>query len=204
MSDNLKLLKKLFVKGVQHNIDASIVIDDSTGKDIPTLINDTITALQNGDIQTLQTNFEALNSTVNTFLEGDADGGTLDRLKELVKAINDNKDSIDALVSDKVAKADIIDGLESTDATKVLSAAQGKALKTLIDAAIAAQHSHSNKTILDDISKNDTTGNLVFNNVELKDDTCFAVVATDEEAADPQYTNKIVFVAAEPTDHTQG
>jgi|GEM_PF-3173526 len=43
------------------------------------------------------------------------------------------KEQIDAIVATKLAIADVIDALDSTDATKPLSAAQGKALKTLIN-----------------------------------------------------------------------
>ena len=49
--------------------------------------------------------FAALESTLNTFLQGEADGGDLDRLKELVAAISANKDSINALVADHVKKS---------------------------------------------------------------------------------------------------
>lgn len=77
--------------------------------------------------------FAALESTLNTFLQGEGDGGDLDRLKELVTAINANKDSIDALVADHVKKSEIINDLLTGGADKVLSAEQGKVLKGLLD-----------------------------------------------------------------------
>lgn len=43
-----------------------------------------------------------------------------------------------------------------------------------IDDAVAKKHSHTNKTVLDDISVNDETGNLVFNSVELNGETGIA------------------------------
>ena len=76
----------------------------------------------------------ALQNTLTTFLRGDADGGDLDRLKELVAAINANKDSIDALVADHVKKSELVNDLTSGGADKALAAEQGKALKGLIDA----------------------------------------------------------------------
>lgn len=78
--------------------------------------------------------FAALQNTLNTFLQGDADGGDLDRLKELVAAINANKGSIDALVADHVRKSELVNDLTTGGADKALAAEQGKALKGLIDA----------------------------------------------------------------------
>jgi len=57
----------------------------------------------------------------------------VDRLLELLNAIQAGKDSVDALVADKVAKADIINDLVAGGADKVLSAQQGVELKALID-----------------------------------------------------------------------
>lgn len=74
-----------------------------------------------------------LKTTLNTFLTGEADDGAVDRLVELVNAIEANKGSVDALVRDKVAKADIINDLVTGGADKVLSAQQGVELKALID-----------------------------------------------------------------------
>ena len=86
----------------------------------------------------IQTFVSTLYNTVNTFLTGaDNDDGTLNRLSELVAAIQANAGSIDALLSDKVAKTDIADNLATNDATKVLSAAQGVVLKTAVDAKVA-------------------------------------------------------------------
>lgn len=48
----------------------------------------------------LESSISGVNTTLNTFLNGAEDGGDLDRLVELVKDINDNKDSIEALTAD--------------------------------------------------------------------------------------------------------
>ena len=77
---------------------------------------------------------DALSDTVDTFLTGaDDSNGTLDRLSELVAAINANKGSIDALLSDKVAKSDISDAVDSSSSDTVASS---KAVKTAYDAAV--------------------------------------------------------------------
>lgn len=166
------------------------VVKTSDGSTVQAHINNTaihltqakldaaIDAVKNGDLKTVQDNLSTLQTAVNAFLNGDADGGTMDRLVELVAAINANKDSIDALVSDKVAKTDIVNDLTSGGTGKVLSAEQGKALKTLIDAIDA--HSHTNKAILDGLGK-DASGNLQFNGKTLDGQVDVAVLNASGE-----------------------
>lgn len=62
-----------------------------------------------------------------------SDDLTLDTVQELVNYIKANKNLIDSVTTNKVNVSDIINNLTSTDTDKPLSAAQGKALKTLID-----------------------------------------------------------------------
>ncbi len=64
----------------------------------------------------------------------DSDDTTLDQLSEIVAYIKSNKSLIDAITTNKVSVSDIVDNLTTDSATKPLSAAQGKALKALIDA----------------------------------------------------------------------
>lgn len=66
----------------------------------------------------------------------DSDDTTLDQLSEIVAYIKSNRDLISAITTDKVSVADIIDNLTTNVANKPLSAAQGVALKALIDAII--------------------------------------------------------------------
>lgn len=220
----LKVLKTLLVNGTPHQLDGAIVRDKATGKTfsdivtevggIPALIAQSINVVKDGTtdgsgglpadhntLLKLSTALTGLKTTITTFLEGEANGGDIDRLVELVTAISQNKTSIDSLVSDKVAKADIVDALTSEDASKVLSAAQGKALKGLIDALdskleqqIAAIHTHDNKAVIDAISKN-AAGDLVFNGKALDGATSVAVLATAD--ATPVYDAKIAFVVEE-------
>jgi len=63
-----------------------------------------------------------------------SDDTTLDQLSEIVAYIKNNKSLIDSVTTSKVNVSDIVDTLVSTDATKPLSANQGRALKALIDA----------------------------------------------------------------------
>lgn len=64
----------------------------------------------------------------------DSDDTTLDQLSEVVAYIKSNRELIAAITTDKVSVADIIDNLTTNVANKPLSAAQGVALKALIDA----------------------------------------------------------------------
>lgn len=64
----------------------------------------------------------------------DSDDTTLDQMSEVVAYIKSNKSLIDAITTSKVNVSDIIDNLTTNISNKPLSAAQGVALKALIDA----------------------------------------------------------------------
>lgn len=64
----------------------------------------------------------------------DSDDETLDQLSEIVAYIKSNKSLIDSITTNKVSVSDIVDNLTTSATNKPLSAAQGKALKALIDA----------------------------------------------------------------------
>lgn len=64
----------------------------------------------------------------------DSDDTTLDQLSEVVAYIKSNRSLIEDITTSKVSVADIIDNLTTNAANKPLSAAQGVALKALIDA----------------------------------------------------------------------
>lgn len=202
-------VKKLFhlydEAGNLANLYAEDVFDKTSGKTLaehiasaPTtesvngLIDTAIQALKTGDITTLQNSLSSLQTTVNNFLTGEPDDGTIDRLSELVNAINANKDNIDALLTDHVKKTDIVNDLTTGGTNKVLSAEQGKALKALIDTLNESKHSHTNKDVLDGISKNGSTGNLQFNGKELTGETGIAIGTSLDQAN--TYTGKLRIV----------
>lgn len=64
----------------------------------------------------------------------DSDDTTLDQLSEIVAYIKDNRELIESVTTTKVNVSDIIDNLTTNVGDKPLSAAQGVALKALIDA----------------------------------------------------------------------
>lgn len=80
----------------------------------------------------LRLELKALTDRLNAFF--DSDNQTLDELSEIVAYITSNKALIDAITTSKVSVADIINNLTTNVVNKPLSAAQGVALKALIDA----------------------------------------------------------------------
>lgn len=72
-----------------------------------------------------------LANTVTTLL--DSNDETLDQTSEIVAYVKSNKSLIDSITTSKVNVSDIIDNLTTNVSNKPLSAAQGVALKALID-----------------------------------------------------------------------
>lgn len=77
---------------------------------------------------------ENLSTRLNSI--ADSDDTTLDQMSEIVSYIKNNKDLIDAITTSKVNVSDIINNLTTNVANKPLSAAQGVAIKALIDAIV--------------------------------------------------------------------
>lgn len=75
-----------------------------------------------------------------------SDDATLDQMAEVVAYIKSNRTLIESVTTNKVNVSDIIDNLETNVADKPLSAAQGVALKALIDAIEVPVQSVNGKT----------------------------------------------------------
>lgn len=75
---------------------------------------------------------EGLTTRLNAL--ADSDDTTLDQMSEIVAYIKSNKTLIEEVTTNKVNVSDIIDNLTTNVTNKPLSAAQGVALKALIDA----------------------------------------------------------------------
>lgn len=69
----------------------------------------------------------------------DSDDDTLDQMSEIVAYIKSNKSLIDGITTGKVNTSDIIDNLTTNVSNKPLSAAQGVALKALIDRIVVPE-----------------------------------------------------------------
>ena len=82
-----------------------------------------------------------MSTKVNNFL--DVDDTTTDQLSEILTLINNNKGTLESLTTGKVNVSDIVDNLTTSNASKVLSAKQGVALKALIDALDSELDSHT-------------------------------------------------------------
>ena len=80
----------------------------------------------------LRVELQKINDRLNAFF--DSDDATLDELSEIVAYITSNKTLIEAITTSKVSVSDIVDNLTTNIANRPLSAAQGVALKGLIDA----------------------------------------------------------------------
>lgn len=75
---------------------------------------------------------------VNALLNSDDD--TLNETKEIVAYIKNNKSLIDSITDSKVSKTDIVNNLTTNVTNKPLSAAQGVAIKSLIDAKVGTEN----------------------------------------------------------------
>ena len=185
MADTKKLFRLFDSAGNAASLYSEDVFDKTFGKTLaqymagaPTdasiqgLINTAIEAVKSGDIATLQNSLASLSATVNNFLTGEPDdNGTLDRLKELVAAIEANKGSIDALVADHATKDELAALVER------VSAIEPKA------------HEHANKDVLDGIGTAGGSGNLTFNGKELTGETGIAFGTSIDNAT--VYTGKL-------------
>lgn len=86
----------------------------------------------------------------------DSDDETLDQMSEVVAYIKSNKSLIDAITTSKINVSDIIDNLTTNVSNKPLSAAQGVALKALIDAIVVPtklselEEDNTHRTVTDD------------------------------------------------------
>ena len=79
--------------------------------------------------------FEGLDSRLTALADSDDD--TLDQLSEIVEYIKDNRELIESVTTAKVSVSDIVNDLVTNVANKPLAAAQGVAIKALLDALAA-------------------------------------------------------------------
>lgn len=82
-----------------------------------------------------------LTTRLNTL--ANSDDTTLDQLSEIVAYIKNNKSLIDGITTSKVNVADIVNNLTTNVTNKPLSAAQGVAIKSLIDVLQEELDSHT-------------------------------------------------------------
>ena len=110
---------------------ASDVGADAAGTASGAVAAHNVSGAAHADLRAL---IEGLTSRLNAL--ADSDDTTLDQLSEIVAYIKSNKTLIDAVTTGKVSTSDIVDNLTTNSAGKVLSAAQGVALKAMIDGIV--------------------------------------------------------------------
>lgn len=132
-------------------LSASDVNADSVGTADSKVSDHNASTSAHSDIRILIT---TLTTRLNTL--ADSDDETLDQMSELVEYIKANRTLIEEVTTKKVNVADIIDNLTTNVANKPLSAAQGVAikslidqLKTVVDGKAGLSHSHTITDIAD-------------------------------------------------------
>lgn len=134
VEENLNIQSILRVAGIDV-----LLYDRATQKQYlnPALMNIIVDALTSTETD------KALSANQGRVLKGkidalesllESDDTDLDTLKEIIDYIKSNRTLIQNVTTNKVNVSDIVDNLSSNIATKPLSAAQGRALKLLIDA----------------------------------------------------------------------
>ena len=110
---------------------ASDVGADAAGTASGAVSTHNVSGAAHADLRAL---IEGLTSRLNAL--ADSDDTTLDQLSEIVAYIKSNKTLIDEVTTGKVSVSDIVDNLTTNASGKVLSAAQGVALKAMIDGIV--------------------------------------------------------------------
>ena len=110
---------------------ASDVGADAAGTASGAVAAHNVSGAAHADLRAL---IDGLTSRMNAL--ADSDDTTLDQLSEIVAYIKSNKSLIDAVTTGKVSVSDIVDDLTTNASGKVLSAAQGVALKAMIDGIV--------------------------------------------------------------------
>ena len=113
---------------IKPSYTATEVGADASGTADTKVSEHNVSAEAHNDIRLL---VRGLTDRLNTLADSDDD--TLDQMSEIVAYIKSNKTLIDAITTQKVSVADIVDNLTTNVSNKPLSAAQGVALKALID-----------------------------------------------------------------------
>lgn len=127
-------------KALSANItlSASDVKADASGTASSAVSTHNTSTSAHSDIRAL---IDDLSTKLSNFL--DVDDTTTDQLSEVLTLIENNKGTLESLTSSKVNVSDIINNLTTNNSSKVLSAAQGVAIKSLIDALDAELESHT-------------------------------------------------------------
>lgn len=127
-ADSSTLTSHTSNKSNPHGVTAAQVGADPKGTAASAVSSHNTNTAAHSDIRELIT---GLTTRLNTL--ADSDDTTLDQMSEIVEYIKSNKELIDSITTSKVNVSDIVNNLTTNVSNKPLSAAQGVALKALID-----------------------------------------------------------------------
>lgn len=125
------ILAKSYTDSKVANLTSTTVVDNKISS------HNTSTSAHN-DIRAL---IFDLTTKLNNFL--DVDETTTDQLSEVLTLIENNKGTLESLTITKINVSDIINNLTTNSTSKVLSSAQGVAIKALIDVLQEELDSHT-------------------------------------------------------------
>ena len=146
-------------KSNPHGVTAAQVGADPTGTAESAVSSHNTNTEAHSDIRD---SIEWLTTVFNAL--ADSDDETLDQLSEIVAYIKSNKSLIDSITTSKVNVSDIVDNLTTNISNKPLSAAQGVALKALIDAINTSLAEKGSGDMLKSVY--DTDGDGIVDNAE--------------------------------------
>lgn len=146
-------------KSNPHGVTAAQVGADPTGTAESAVSSHNTNTEAHSDIRD---SIEWLTTVFNAL--ADSDDETLDQLSEIVAYIKSNKSLIDSITTSKVNVSDIVDNLTTNISNKPLSAAQGVALKALIDSINTNMEDLGAGDMLKSVY--DTDGNGIVDNAE--------------------------------------
>ena len=128
-----QIASKASLDEVTAKIDSEIAKIDAAGTAESKVSEHNVSDAAHNDIRLL---VQGLTERLNAL--ADSDDTTLDQMSEVVAYIKSNKSLIDVITTSKINVSDIIDNLTTNVSNKPLSAAQGVALKALIDGILPA------------------------------------------------------------------
>lgn len=193
-------------KSNPHGVTAAQVGADPKGTAASAVSSHNTSTTAHGDIRDL---IEELTTRLNAL--ADSDDTTLDQMSEIVAYIKSNKSLIDSITTSKVNVSDIVNNLTTNVSNKPLSAAQGVALKALIDAINTSLATKGSGDMLKSVY--DTDGDGIVDNAEKVNGFTVGVNVpanakfTDTVYTHPSYTAKssgLYKVTVDGTGHVSG
>lgn len=176
---------------------ASDVGADAAGTASGAVAAHNVSGAAHADLRTL---IDGLNSRLNAL--ADSDDTTLDQLSEIVAYIKSNKTLIDEVTTGKVSASDIVDNLTTNASGKVLSAAQGVALKAMIDGIVIPTALPNPQPITINGQRYDGSEAVTVTTAEIDDTLTQSGKAADAKAVGDQLSalNAAIDAKGDPTD----